>query len=179
MSNVATRATRRKLTTLTAEQLGKKIAVWNQNEKFRFPITVGEIIDMLKAGMSRTPKSANYNETKGSIQQELTKRMIAVTGVDTDYVRDSSINKMFDLDELVGRKTHTSEKAVRTATSTPRVGGGRRAKSIEWSDDTTETVAEAEAPIVADVIETVEAVEVFDPNEPVAEVAETAASIWD
>lgn len=178
MSNVATRATRRKLTNLTAEQLGKKIAVWNQNEKFRFPITVGEIIDMLKAGMSRTPKSANYNSAKGSIQETLTVRMIELTGVDTDYVRDSSINKMFDLDELVGRKTHTSEKAVRTATSTPRVGGGRRAKSIEWSDDTTETVTEAEASTPIDITDDVEVEAPIDITKTV-NPANTTSSIWD
>lgn len=171
MSNVTTtRTQRRKLENLSTEQLATiGYGVFNQNESAHIVVSALDIVKMLEAGKSRTPKSKNYNAEKGSIQEELTALMIAKTGNATDFVRGSAIDKLFDKDALVGRKTHSSEPKVKGT----GIAGGRKSKGILDIDlsvvTPVETVAVAVTPFETVIEETVEAV-----------TEETAVdSLWD
>ena len=171
--------TRRILGKYTKEQLTAcQFKVPSSNGKFSIIVTAQEIVDYLALGQSRSTSSKHYNAEKGSITESLTARMVTASGDATAKVNATAVEGLFDMDELVGRKTKTAapkESKPRTS-GVGRGNGGNRRSAVRVERISASDLSEAVE--ANDAIPETQVVETLEERLPVEETA-VAAGIWD
>jgi len=172
--------TRRILGKYTKEQLTAcQFKVPSSNGKHSIIVTAQEIVDYLALGQSRSTSSKHYNADKGSITESLTARMVAASGDETAKVTATVVEGLFDMDELVGRKTKTAapKEPKSRATGVGRGNGGNRRTAFKVERISADSVVET---VEAEPVAQDEAIEetVVETVEAEVEEAQVAGGIW-